>query len=217
MAIKLTTGQRISLKKEAPGLKNLLFGLGWEVAEKKGLKQLFQSDIDIDSSILCLGNDNKLRKSSDVVYYGTPQHPSGAITHLGDNLTGSSADSSDKVIVQNENDPEDPKKGEDDNEQILINLPQVPADITKLVFFVNIYECLPRRQTFGQVRQAYVHLTDLEEETEIARYDLSQDYYQDYTGIVLAEAYRDEDQWQVWVVGEGVHVSSLQQFVGRYS
>ncbi len=213
MTIKLTTGQKISLKKEAPGLKNLLFGLGWDVAQKKGIKKLFQSDIDLDSAVLCLGSNNKLCKSSDVVYYGAPKHPSEAITHLGDDLTGAGGDK-EKVIVQNE---VDPNKGEQDKEQILINLPQVPTDISKLVFFVNIYECLSRRQTFGMVQQAYVHLIDLEEETEIARYDLSQETYQNCTGIVLAEAYRENDKWQVLIVGEGVQVSSLQQFVGRYS
>ena len=216
MPIKLITGQHISLKKEAPGLKYLLFGLGWDFVEKKGLKKLFQSDFDLDSSVLCLRSNNKLQKSTDVVYYGAPKHPSEAITHLGDELTGAGQDEKGKIIVQNEGEP---NKGERDKEQILINLPQIPTEIVKLVFFVNIYEGLSRRQNFGQVRDAYVYLVNLEKETEIARYDLSQEYYRNCTGIVIAEAYREGqgNKWQLLIVGEGVQVGSLQEFVGRYS
>jgi stress response protein SCP2 len=216
MSIKLITGQRISLKKEAPGLKYLLFGLGWDLPEKKGLKKLFQSDFDLDSSVLCLGSNNKLQKSTDVVYYGTPKHPSEAIAHLGDELTGAGDEEKAKIIVQSE---VEPKRGERDKEQILINLPQIPSEIVKLVFFVNIYEGLSRRQNFGQIRDAYVYLMDLEEETEIAYYDLSQEDYHNCTGILIAEVYREgkDDQWQLLIVGKGVQVASLQEFVGRYS
>lgn len=216
MAIKLATGQKISLKKEAPGLNTLLFGLGWNLSEKKGLKGLFQSDFDLDSSVLCLDGNNKLRKSSDVIYYGNPQHPSEAISHLGDELTGAGEDNNPQILVDNKNGDEQDKDIQD-KEQILINLAQVPEDIVKLVFFANIYECLPRCQKLGQVRNAYVHLVDLEEETEIARYNLSHEYYKDYTGIVIAEVYRQDNKWEVLAVGEGVQVTSLQQFVGRYS
>ena len=34
MTINLQKGQRISLSKEAPGLKQLMCGLGWDVAQK---------------------------------------------------------------------------------------------------------------------------------------------------------------------------------------
>ena len=36
MGINLQKGQRISLKKQAPKLKKLMCGLGWDVAKKKG-------------------------------------------------------------------------------------------------------------------------------------------------------------------------------------
>ncbi|MGK7889915.1 MAG: TerD family protein [Leptolyngbyaceae cyanobacterium] len=216
MAIKLTTGQKISLKKEAPGLSTLLFGLGWDSIEKKGIKGLFQSDFDLDISILCLGDDDKISKSSDVVYYGNPTHPSEAISHLGDELTGEGKDTQGKILVDKDH-TETHDKGTHDKEQILINLAQIPEEVAKLIFFVNIYECEHRQQTFGQVCNAYVSLISLEEETEIAWYNLSHDYYSDDTGILFAEAYREDGKWEVVVVGEGVQVSSLQQFVERYS
>ena len=89
MAINLKKGQRISLKKEAPGLTKVMCGLGWDVSESKGLFGLFKAnDFDLDASVLCLTNKDKLKSKSDVVYYRNLEHSSGAITHQGDNLTG---------------------------------------------------------------------------------------------------------------------------------
>lgn len=200
MAIKLTTGQRISLKKEAPGLAALVFGSGWDITRKGNwITQLFQSEFDLDSAVICLDESGKLRRGSDVIYYGNLKHSSGAITHLGDNRIGNS------------------EADAEDNEQILIILPELPPEIAKLVFVVTIYECYPRRQTFGQVYNAYVRLVDLEQDVEIARYDLSDQAYRDHTSIILAEVYRQEDQWQVAAVGQGIKVDSLQSLVQRYS
>ncbi len=217
MAIKLTTGQTISLRKESPGLTTLLLGLGWEMSDRKGLRKLLQSDFDLDISVLCLNAEDKLAKSTDVIYYGNSKHPTGAIAHLGDELTGGDDDKKEKVLVHGDRDEASQPKGEQDKEQIIVNLAQVPEDVAKLLLFANIYECVPRRQKLGQVRNAYVHLVDLETEAEIARYDLSNEDYYDCTGILIAEVYREDQTWQASIVGEGVQVASLQQFVGRFS
>ncbi|ASC69583.1 Chemical-damaging agent resistance protein C [Halomicronema hongdechloris C2206] len=196
MAIKLTTGQRISLRKEAPGLTTLLLGLSWDLLQEKGIKKLFKSDFDLDAAVLCLDEQGRLRSGNDVVYYGHLNHPSGAITHLGDNTTG---------------------EGDEDNEQVLVNLPQVPAHIARIVFVCTIYECFARRQNFGQMGDAYVRLVDMEQEHEIASYSLSHDDYREQTAIVLAEVYRQEGRWQVAVLGKGMRVGSLQALVELYT
>ena len=74
MGIQLTTGQRFSLKKQVPGLNALLCGLGWELMPQKGWKKLFQSDFDLDISALCLNEEGKLEKSTDVVYSSSWTH-----------------------------------------------------------------------------------------------------------------------------------------------
>lgn len=196
MAIKLTTGQRLSLRKEAPGLTTLLLGLGWELLQEKGLKKLFKSDFDLDGAALCLDAQGRLRSGHDVVYYGNLNHPSGAIIHLGDNTTG---------------------EGDEDNEQILVNLPEVPADIARVVFVCTIYEGFARRQSFGQIGDAYVRLVDMEQEHEIARYNLSHDDYREQTAIVLAEVFRQDGRWQVSAIGKGMRVGSLQTLVEQYT
>jgi len=213
MGIQLTTGQRFSLKKQAPGLNALLCGLGWELMPQKGLKKIFKSDFDLDISILCLNEEGKLQKSSDVVYYGNLTHPSGAISHLGDNLTG-------EHTTPNATEKHEEEEEEEiiDKEQILVTLPQVPKRVHKLLIVANIYESNHRRQNLGQVENAYIRLVDLEHEMEIARYDLSHDDFKDETGMILAEIYRQDDsQWQVEIIGEGVKVQSLQELAEQYS
>ncbi|MGK7957415.1 MAG: TerD family protein [Crocosphaera sp.] len=196
MAINLKKGQRISLKKEAPGLTKVMCGLGWDVAESKGLFGLFKgNDFDLDASVLCLTNNNKLKSKSDVVYFGNLNHSSGAITHLGDNLTG---------------------EGQGDDEQILVDLNNIPDDIFKLVFVVNIYKAKPRQQSFGQVKNAFVRLVNLSNNKEIARYSLLGEEYDGKTGMILAEVSRDEGEWKMEAVGTGVIVKGLQEMTNEY-
>jgi len=198
MAINLTKGQRISLAKAAPNLQQLMCGLGWDViTAKKGIFGLLnqQADIDIDSSILCLDDQNQLQAQTDIIYFGNLKHKSGAITHLGDNLTGA---------------------GEGDDEQIIVNLTKIPAYIHKLVFTINIYNCLSRKQEFSQVNNAFVRLVNLETHAEIARYTLSGSQYHGCTGMILAEVYRQDDEWKMVASGEGFKAANLSEIADRY-
>lgn len=197
MSINLQKGQRISLKKEAPSLSRLMCGLGWDVADQSsGLRGIVQSaDFDLDASVLCLNENDKLKGNANVVYFGNLRHQSGAITHLGDNLTG---------------------EGEGDDEQILVDLPDIPAEISKLLFVVNIYNAVKRKQDFSQVENAFVRLVDLSNNKEIARYSLSGSDYQGKTSMRLAEVYRHNDEWKMAAIGEGSELNSLQEMVNHY-
>ncbi|MDY6784093.1 MAG: TerD family protein [Cyanobacteriota bacterium] len=198
MTINLKKGQRISLAKEAPGLTRLMCGLGWDVS-KRGLLGLFSTDtanFDLDSSVICLNSSDRLKSNSDIIYFGNLRHVSGAITHLGDNLTGA---------------------GEGDDEEILIDLPQVPAEIAKLVVVVNIYHCISRGQDFGQIENAFVRLVNLANNKEIARYNLSGEEYKGKTGTIMAEIYRHEGEWKVAAVGNGVYVNGLEEMTRPYT
>ena len=111
MPISLKKGQKVSLTKGNPGLKNVVVGLGWDTnAYDTG------SDFDLDAAAFCLTDSGKVASQNDFVFFGNLSHPSGAITHLGDNLTGA---------------------GDGDDEQIKIDLSKVPAEITKIAFTVT--------------------------------------------------------------------------------
>ncbi|MGI0480085.1 TerD family protein [Geminocystis sp. CENA526] len=197
MGINLQKGQRISLKKEAPKLEQVMCGLGWDVAKKGGfLGGLFQSDFDLDASVLCLDSRGKLKSNSEIVYFGNLRHYSSAINHLGDNLTGS---------------------GDGDDEEIIVNLPLIPKNISTLVFVVNIYNAFERKQDFGQVQNAFVRLVNMTNKQEIARYTLSGNGYQGKTGMIMAQLTRVEDDWEMTAKGDGFVAKSLGDIVKLYS
>lgn len=200
MGINLQKGQRISLSKEAPGLKKILCGLGWDVAKSSGggLFGAFgaNKDFDLDSSVICLDGNDKLSGSKDIIYFGNLSHGSGAITHLGDNLTGA---------------------GAGDDEQIIVDLDRIPSTLAKLVFTVNIYECRARQQDFGMVKNAFVRVVDLSTNKELAKYNLSGNEYQGATGTIVAEIYRHNTEWKMAAIGDGIRVDGIKELVKSYA
>ena len=196
MTINLQKGQRISLKKEAPNLNRLMCGLGWDVAKKSGGWLSLSPDFDLDAFVVCLDDNQKLTNKSDIIYFGNLRHSSGAITHLGDNLTG---------------------KGEGDDEQIIVDLPKVPAKISKLLFMINIYESKKRKQELSQVENAFVRLVDLNNRKEIARYELSGSQYQNKNGLILGEVYRHNGEWKMAATGDAFDAKGIGDIAQKYT
>ena len=176
MPISLKKGQKVSLTKGNPGLKNVVVGLGWDTnAYDTG------ADFDLDAAAFCLTDSGKVSSQNDFVFFGNLNHVSGAISHLGDNLTGA---------------------GDGDDEQIKIDLSRVPAEITKIAFTVTIYEADARRQNFGQVSNAFVRIFDENTGEELLRYDLGEDFSIE-TAVVFGELYKNGDEWKFNAIGSG--------------
>ncbi len=176
MPINLTKGQKINLTKTSSGLKKIMVGLGWDV-------NAFDSgaDFDLDASAFLLGANGKCLEAEDFIFYHNLEHSSGAVKHMGDNLTG---------------------EGEGDDEQIEVDLSLVPARIEKIAFTVTIYDALSRRQNFGQVSNAFCRIVDESTDTEIVRYDLGEDFSIE-TAIVVGELYRYNGEWKFNAIGSG--------------
>ena len=134
MSISLKKGQKVSLTKDNASLQSVMIGLGWDEAQPKkgGFFAPKPQAIDCDASAFVLVN-GKLTNNSDIVYFGNLKHKSGAIQHMGDNLTGA---------------------GEGDDEQIFVNLAKVPQEYDRIVLVVNIYEAVKRNQNFGMIKNA---------------------------------------------------------------
>ena len=176
MPISLKKGQKVSLTKGNPGLKNVVVGLGWDTnAYDTG------SDFDLDAAAFCLTDSGKVSSQNDFVFFGNLNHQSGAVSHLGDNLTGA---------------------GDGDDEQIKIDLSKIPAEITKIAFTVTIYEAEARRQNFGQVSNAFVRIFDENTGEELLRYDLGEDFSIE-TAVVFGELYKNSDEWKFNAIGSG--------------
>lgn len=200
MAIQLKKGNSISLKKEAPKLNQIMLGLGWDMVtqpQKTGLFGFLESsaaEIDLDASVLCLDQSDRLTSTNNVIYYKNLSHPSNAIRHLGDNLTG---------------------QGDGDDERIIVELDQVPDDISTLLFVVNIYKGQKRKQNFSAIRNAFVRLVDLSTNQEIASYELSESAYTNQTLMKMAELRRTDSGWQMKAIGEGLQ-STLDNLISDY-
>lgn len=203
MSVSLQKGQKISLTKGGGGLRKVMVGLGWDEAQPAatGFRALFApkpADIDCDASAILCGKNGKVISSntnSSVVYFGNLKHSSGAIIHQGDNLTGA---------------------GEGDDEQIMVDLSLVPAEIDKIVFVVNIYDANVRHQHFGLIRNAFIRLVDMSNRSEICRYNLTEDY-SGKTGLVVGEIYRHEGEWKFNAIGQGVaEASRLASLIRLY-
>ncbi|MBO5146636.1 MAG: TerD family protein [Lachnospiraceae bacterium] len=176
MPISLQKGQKVSLTKDNPGLKNVVVGLGWDVnAFDTG------GDFDLDAAAFLLTDSGKVSKAEDFVFYGNLTHPSGSVQHMGDNLTGA---------------------GDGDDEQIKIDLAKVPENITKIAFTVTIYEPEKRRQNFGQVNNAFIRIYNEATGEEMLRYDLGEDFSIE-TAAVFGELYKNGSEWKFNAIGSG--------------
>ena len=201
MGVNLQKGQKVNLKKsDGQALSRIRIGLGWDPVKQEKKGGLFGSifggsapDIDCDASVLvCKGG--RLSGKGDVVYFGNLKHPSGAIVHTGDNLTGD---------------------GEGDDEQILVDLTAVPQDYDKLVFVVNIYDCDSRKQDFGMIANAFIRICDERTGEEFCRYNLSESYA-GMTAMIFGEIYRHNGEWKFNAIGQGTTDTGLSALARRY-
>lgn len=176
MPVCLQKGQKVSLTKGNPGLNKVIVGIGWDVNQ-------FDTggDFDLDSAAFLLTDSGKVSRSEDFVFYGNLNHPSGAVSHLGDNLTG---------------------EGDGDDEQIKIELSKIPSNITKIAFTVTIYNATERNQNFGQVSNAFVRIYNEQTGEEMLRYDLGEDFSIE-TAAVFGELYKHNDEWKFNAIGSG--------------
>lgn len=174
-SLSLSKGSNLSLTKADPGLQMAMIGLGWDPRTTSG------HQFDLDASAILIGKNGKVRNNDDFIFYNQLESKDGSVVHQGDNRTG---------------------EGDGDDEQILINLNAVSADIERIVIVVSIDQAEARSQNFGQVRDAFCRVVNQASETEIVRYDLSEDAAAETT-MIFSEIYRNGAEWKFRAVGQG--------------
>jgi tellurium resistance protein TerD len=175
VGVNLTKGGNVSLTKQAPGLTAVVVGLGWDARTTDG------KAFDLDASAIICNAEGKALSDSHFVFFNNMKSPDGSVEHTGDNKTG---------------------EGEGDDEQLKVNLSGLPAEAARIVFPVSIYESDSSGQTFGQVRNAFIRIVNQADNSELARYDLSEDASTE-TAMVFGELYRGTDEWKFRAVGQG--------------
>jgi tellurium resistance protein TerD len=189
MGVSLGKGGNVSLTKQAgaAGLANVTVGLGWDVRSTTG------TDFDLDATAIACGTNGKVLSDTHFIFFNNLKLADGTIEHTGDNLTG---------------------EGEGDDEAIKVNLGAMVAEVDKIVFPVSIYEGETRSQSFGQVRNAFIRVVNQADNSELARYDLSEDASTE-TAMVFGEVYRSGAEWKFRAVGQG-YASGLKGIAQDY-
>ncbi len=200
MSINLVKGQKIDLTKGSAGLSKIMVGLGWDpVAQKSGglLGGLFGGgtpDIDCDASAIMLDANGKLTNKSNLIYFGNLRSQNNSVIHQGDNLTGD---------------------GDGDDEQIMLDLASIDGDIQKIIFVVNIYDCVKRRQDFGMIQNAFIRVVDMGSNGELCKFNLT-DNYAGKTSLIVGEIYRNANEWKFGAIGQGTNDGSLSDIIRAY-
>lgn len=213
MTVSLKKGEGVSLRKAQNDLSQVTIGLGWDVAEQKrgllgtlfGGKEPEEYDLDV-IAFLC-GADGKVHdlgkveggrqtlKNGDVVFFNNLRHHSGQIWLTGDNRTGA---------------------GEGDDEQIVVNLNDLPERYAKVVFVVQIYEGKAKGQSFGMVKNAFIRAVDRRGQ-EMVRFNLSGGAgFAQYRSLRFAELIREGEGWKFVAIGEPSETDSFVEHLTHY-
>lgn len=201
MSVNLQKGEKVSLTKNNPTLSNVIVGLGWDPVSQNNrgfLKTLLgqkEAEIDCDASVFLCDEQGRITQKSDIIYFGNLEHASKSVRHMGDNLTGS---------------------GQGDDEQIFIKLTDIPASCSSIVFLVNIYQCIQRKQHFGMITNAFIRLVNADTNQEICRYNLTEDY-NGKTAMIMGELHRQNNDWDFQAMGQGTNDTSIADLAKRYS
>lgn len=185
--INLEKGQRISMDK---GLSLVGVGLGWDPNEGTGY------DFDLDASAFMLGSNGKIPTDDYLVFYNNQKSPDNSVESTGDDLTGGNSDGG-------------------DDETLNVDLTKVSSQIQEIVFTATIYKAEERKQNFGQVRNSYIRIYDAKNNTEIARYDLDEDFSIE-TAVEFGRLYRRGGEWKFEAMGIGSK-GGLQSLVNKYA
>ncbi len=176
MGVSLQKGQKVDLTKTNPELIKIVVGLGWDTNKYDG-----SAAFDLDAAAFLLGENGKVTADTDFIFYNNTKHSSGAVEHTGDNRTG---------------------EGDGDDEKVKVDLSKVPSNISKVTFTCTIHDAEARKQSFGQVSNAFIRVVDEIAGKEIMRYDLGEDYSIE-TVLVFGEIYRNGAEWKFNAIGQG--------------
>lgn len=173
VTLNLQKNDILDLTKRNPGLKKVVVGAGWDIANGG-------ADFDVDIAAFLLDANNKFNTVENVIFFNNKQGQ--GITLGADNRTGA---------------------GDGDDERINIDLAQINSNIQKIVFIVTIHNAKEKRQTFGMINNSYVRLMDeMQGEKELCRFNLKENG-STATSVIFSELYRDGMEWQFKALGEG--------------
>lgn len=171
--LNLSKAQKVDITKGA-NLREIAVAAGWDIAGAAG------GSYDLD--IFLVGLDASNNPIPNKVVFFNQKDGIGGCQLDGDNLTG---------------------EGNGDDETITINVPAIEPGVESLVLAINIFDAANRGQNFGMVRNAYVRIYNKDNNEELVKFDLSEDYGVN-TAVVAGKLYKHNEEWKFQAMGEGL-------------
>lgn len=205
MAINLTKGQKIDLRKETgEKLTNFCVGVNWGAIEtiKKGLfgsKKVIE-DVDLDLSCIMTNSSGEL-----IDYIYSPEY-NGYLQK--NHLPLGKLNSRDGALHHSGDDRKGDQGGDDglDNEIITVDLNKVSGSIEKIFFFINIYLNPGQNFDFSHVPYAKIRMyegTPSRVVKVFSNYDIATDSsFTNKRALVLGKLYLRNGEWKFDAIGD---------------
>lgn len=182
--VVLTQGQEVTISAAGSGsLEHIRVGVGWDISRAG-------QSMDLDASVLV---KSSRASKGELIYYGNKIHSSGCAVHMGDNLIGGKFEGNENAT---------------DSENIDVYLRKVPTTCDRLYFILNIYGCSNRSQTFKNVRNMYIRLTNGKTGQVLVEYTANNISSRD-TGIIIGVASRRGGNWVFKASGQTYRVATV--------
>lgn len=223
--VSLSKGEIVNLSKQSEGLKKIMVGLRWNPADSTYIETITEHikpgiigkffgahERDITRDVVRNNNDNidcdtwialleggKLKDKKNIVYYGNKDLIIGGksvVHHHGDNLTGD---------------------GDVDNEQITINLDELPKRFDSIIIGITIYKGKEKKQSFGGIKNTFIRVVNAHNDSEICKFNQSE-MAENKAAITLipCKLYRDKGEWQFKAIGEGTIDPDIKDATSHY-
>lgn len=224
MAITLTKGQKIDLRKETgETLTNFCVGVNWGAIEKtvKGLFSTKKVIEDVDLDLSCILTDNT---GGLVDYIYSPDY-NGFLQR--NNLPLGKLISNDSALRHSGDDRQGDTGGDDglDNEVITVDLNKVNPVVDKIFFFINIYLSQGQSYDFSQIPYAKIRMyegTSSKVNKVHSSFDIATDRsYANKRALIMAKLYRRNNEWKFDAIGEPtedkIFLETIQNILKNYA
>ncbi len=173
---KVKSGEEVNVTQKDPTINEVLIGVGWD------LKKFDSTPLDLDVSMFLLNAQDKTRVDSDFIFYNNMIGSDGSVKHMGDSRTGA---------------------GEGDDEIMVLNLNELPFDISKISFVLSIYDMEFQGHDFSMVKNVYFRVVNNTNDNELFRYELD-DELDKNEGLIIGNLERIGAEWIFNAIGETV-------------
>ena len=160
----------ISIKRKSPigdpSLKNILVEIG---------RNSNDGEPNIDGAIFLLDSNGRVLSEEDLIFFGNPEHKSGAVIHFG-------------TIEGN-------------IEKIQIDLTKIPETIDRIEIVATVYDGDELQQDFSMSSSAFIRINETDLQIPLLEQNVQD--FSIATARIIGEIYRRGSEWKFKTIGVG--------------